>query len=332
MKNFALIGAAGYIAPRHLQAISDNGGRLVAAVDPHDSVGVLDRYFPDARFFTEIERFDRHLERLRREKRDTRVDYVSVCSPNYLHDAHCRLGLRVHADVICEKPLTINPWNIDALVELEQEFGRRVYTVLQLRLLPVLRALREKLEANPPTKRPQLQLTYVTRRGPWYETSWKGDPSKSGGVAMNIGVHFFDLLLWLFGRCERTEVHLSRTDKMAGFLELERADVTWYLSVDRADLPAATIAAGKPAFRSLVMDGEELEFSEGFTELHTTLYSDILAGGGFGLSDAKPSVELVYAIRSAEEVKPSAAHPCLEAALQTRPAATSFTLPPPPKR
>jgi UDP-N-acetyl-2-amino-2-deoxyglucuronate dehydrogenase len=329
VKNFALIGAAGYIAPRHLQAISDNGHRLVAAVDPHDSVGVLDRYFPDARFFTEIERFDRHLERLRREKRDTRVDYVTVCSPNYLHDAHCRLGLRVHADVICEKPLTINPWNIDALAELEQEFGRRIYTVLQLRLVPKLRALREKLERQPPGKRAQLCLTYVTRRGPWYETSWKGDASKSGGVAMNIGVHFFDLLLWLFGRCERAEVHLSRPDKLAGFLELERADVTWFLSVDRADLPEASVAAGKPAYRSLSMDGEEIEFSEGFTELHTALYADILAGGGFGLADAKPSVELVYEIRSAEPVKPSLAHPALEAALRERPAASTLTLPPP---
>ena len=329
MKNFALIGAAGYIAPRHLQAIADNGHRLVAAVDPHDSVGVLDRYFPDARFFTEIERFDRHLERLRRERRDTQVDYVSVCSPNYLHDAHCRLGLRVHADVICEKPLTINPWNIDALVELEQEFGRRVYTVLQLRLVPVLRALRERLVSQSPGKRPSLCLTYVTRRGPWYETSWKGDTSKSGGVAMNIGVHFFDLLLWLFGRCQRTEVHLSRADKMAGYLELERADVTWFLSVDRADLPPAAVAAGKPAFRSLSMDGEEIEFSEGFTELHTVLYADILNGGGFGLQDAKPSVELVYAIRGADEVAATAAHPYLANALKSRPSTVNASVPPP---
>ena len=328
MKNFALIGAAGYIAPRHLQAIAENGHRLVAAVDPHDSVGVLDRYFPDARFFTEIERFDRYLERLRREKRDLQVDYVSVCSPNYLHDAHCRLGLRVRADVICEKPLTINPWNIDALAELEVEFGKRVYTVLQLRLLPVLRALREKLQRDPPRKRPSLCLTYVTRRGHWYETSWKGDPSKSGGVAMNIGVHFFDLLLWLFGRCQRTEVHLSRPDKLSGLLELEHADVTWFLSVDRADLPAAAVAAGKPAYRSLVMDGEEIEFSEGFTELHTSLYADILAGGGFGLADAKPSVELVYALRSAEVVRPSAEHPYLERASRGQPA-PALTLPPP---
>jgi UDP-N-acetyl-2-amino-2-deoxyglucuronate dehydrogenase len=332
VKNFALIGAAGYIAPRHLQAIHDTGNRLVAAVDPHDSVGVLDRFFPDARFFTEIERFDRHLERLRREKREIRVDYLSVCSPNYLHDAHCRLGLRLHADVICEKPLTINPWNIDALAELEQEFGRRVYTVLQLRLLPVLRELKARLERDPARKRAALCLTYVTRRGHWYETSWKGDPSKSGGVAMNIGVHFFDLLLWLFGSCRRSEVHLARADKLAGFLELDWADVTWFLSVDRADLPKGHLESGKPAYRSLSMDGQEIEFSEGFTELHTAVYRDILAGGGFGLADAKPSVELVYALRSADIVShPSHAHPALRGALAS-PLPTGATMPPPARR
>jgi UDP-N-acetyl-2-amino-2-deoxyglucuronate dehydrogenase len=330
VKNFALIGAAGYIAPRHLQAIADNGHRVVAAVDPHDSVGVLDRYFPDARFFTEIERFDRHLERLRREKRDTKVDYLSVCSPNYLHDAHCRLGLRLHADVICEKPLTINPWNLDALAELEQEFGRRVYTVLQLRLLPVLRELKEKLERDPARQRARLCLTYVTRRGPWYETSWKGDHSKSGGVAMNIGVHFFDLLLWLFGSCQRNEVHLKRPDKMAGFLELDWADVTWFLSVDRADLPPGYFESGKPAFRSLSMDGQEIEFSEGFTELHTSVYRDILAGGGYGLADARPSVDLVYALRSTDVVdRPVHAHPSLGSALSMPPFAAAGSMPPP---
>jgi UDP-N-acetyl-2-amino-2-deoxyglucuronate dehydrogenase len=331
VKNFALIGAAGYIAPRHLQAIADTGNRLVAAVDPHDSVGLLDRYFPDARFFTEIERFDRHLERLRREKRETRVHYLSVCSPNYLHDAHCRLGLRLHADVICEKPLTINPWNIDALAELEQEFGRRIYTVLQLRLLPVLQQLKQRLEAQPSRKRAQLCLTYVTRRGPWYETSWKGDASKSGGVAMNIGVHFFDLLLWLFGAVRGAQVHLHRPDKMAGFLELDWADVTWFLSVDRADLPPGYFEAGRPAFRSLEMDGEEIEFSDGFTELHTAVYHDILAGGGFGLSDAKPSVELVYTLRASEvTAHPSHAHPALKAALSSQPTAAASVPPPLP--
>jgi UDP-N-acetyl-2-amino-2-deoxyglucuronate dehydrogenase len=331
MKNFALIGAAGYIAPRHFAAISDTGNRLVAAVDPHDSVGVLDRYFPDARFFTEIERFDRYVERLRREKRDERVNYVSVCSPNYLHDAHCRLGLRVRADVICEKPLTINPWNLDALLELEQEFGQRVYTVLQLRLLPVLQQLKHELETTRPRKRAQLCLSYVTRRGPWYQTSWKGDVSKSGGVAMNIGVHFFDLLLWLFGACQRSEVHHAAPEKMAGFLELEWADVTWFLSLDRQDLPPGYLEAGKPAYRSLTMNGQEIEFSEGFTELHTTAYREILAGRGFGLAEAKPSVELVYALRSAAIVqRPACEHPMLAQARRVGPALIYATLPPPP--
>jgi UDP-N-acetyl-2-amino-2-deoxyglucuronate dehydrogenase len=329
LKNFALIGAAGYIAPRHMQAIHDTKNRLVAAIDQHDSVGILDRYFPDARFFTEIERFDRYLERLRRERRPEQIDYLSVCSPNYLHDAHCRLGLRVHADVICEKPLTINPWNIDALVELEQEFEKRIYTVLQLRLLPVLKALKERLDTDPSRKRAQLCLSYVSRRGAWYETSWKGDPSKSGGIAMNIGIHFFDLLLWLFGRAQKSEVHFRSADKMAGFLELEWADVTWLLSVDRADLPPGYFEAGKPAFRSLTMNGEEIEFSEKFTELHTTVYEDILNGGGYGLLDAKPSVELVYGLRSAAIVtRPSLAHPQLSRLTSHRPAGSMF----PPSR
>jgi UDP-N-acetyl-2-amino-2-deoxyglucuronate dehydrogenase len=321
LKNFALIGAAGYIAPRHLQAIHDTGNRLVAAVDPHDSVGIMDRYFPDARFFTEIERFDRHLERLRREQRSERVHYVSVCSPNYLHDAHCRLGLRIHADVVCEKPLTINPWNIDALAELEQEFGQRVYTILQLRLLPVLQQLKQTLTsaqgAFGKRERAQLCLSYITRRGAWYQTSWKGDVSKSGGVAMNIGVHFFDLLLWLFGPCWQHEVHYSAPDKMAGFLALEGADVSWFLSVDRADLPEGYAERGRAAYRSLKMNGREIEFSDGFGELHTQSYREILAGRGFGLADAKPSVELVYTLRSAQVIArpaPEREHPLLERA------------------
>ena len=297
LKNFALIGAAGYIAPRHMKAIHDTGNRLVAAVDPKDSVGVLDRHFPEARFFTEIERFDRFVEKQRREHTSDQVDYVSVCSPNYLHDAQVRLGLRVRADVICEKPLTITPWNIDALADLEHEYGKRVYTVLQLRLLPALRALKAQLEAQPPSHRPQVVLSYVTRRGPWYQVSWKGDPQKSGGVAMNIGVHFFDLLLWLFGACRRTEVHLSTETKMAGLIELERADVTWFLSIDAADLPPGYDDRGEPAYRSLTMDGAELEFSSGFTELHTQVYRDILQGGGYGLHEARPAVELVHGIR-----------------------------------
>jgi UDP-N-acetyl-2-amino-2-deoxyglucuronate dehydrogenase len=331
MKNFALIGAAGYIAPRHMQAIFDTGNRLVAAVDPHDAVGVLDRYFPDARFFTEIERFDRHLERLRRERRPERVDYVSVCSPNYLHDAHCRLGLRIHADVVCEKPLTINPWNIDALAELEQEFGQRVYTILQLRLLPMLQELKRSLEAERPRQRANICLSYITRRGPWYQISWKGDSSKSGGVVMNIGVHFFDLLLWLFGACRHSEVHYASAQKMSGFLELESADVKWFLSVDRADLPDGYAQSGRPAYRSLTLNGRELEFSEGFTELHTAAYREILAGRGFGLADAKPSVEMVYALRSAPLVAalPERAHPLLRRALMIDTPIELGTLPPP---
>lgn len=312
MKNFALIGAAGYIAPRHLKAVHDTGNRLVAAVDPKDSVGVLDRFFPDARFFTEIERFDRFLEKLRRDRSSERVDYVSVCSPNYLHDAHVRLGLRVHADVICEKPLTITPWNIDALSELEHEYDRKVYTVLQLRLLPPLRALKERLEQQPPKKRPKVVLSYVTRRGPWYQVSWKGDPAKSGGVAMNIGIHFFDLLLWLFGSVREKEVHIHTPTKMAGMLELERADVTWFLSIDARDLPPGQLDKGEPAYRSLTMDGDELEFSSGFTELHTQVYKDVLAGGGYGLPDARPAVELVHTLRGVPVTEPGdLAHPAV---------------------
>ena len=332
MSNFALIGAAGYIAPRHMQAIHDTGNRLVAAVDPKDSVGVLDKYFPDARFFIEIERFDRFLEKLRREKSPSRIDYLTICSPNYLHDAHARLGLRVRADVICEKPLTITPWNVDALADLEREYGKRIYTVLQLRLLPPLAALRQKLEADPKRKRAQVCLSYITRRGPWYQVSWKGDPEKSGGVAMNIGIHFFDLLLWLFGTCRRSEVHLHTTDKMAGMLELEWADVTWFLSIDAADLPPGRLEKGEPAFRSLTMDGAEIEFSSGFTELHTEVYRDVLKGGGYGLSDARPAVELVHGLRSAAvSARPSLPHPAL-AGTRTGAAPTHATLPPPPDK
>jgi UDP-N-acetyl-2-amino-2-deoxyglucuronate dehydrogenase len=330
LKNFALIGAAGYIAPRHLKAIADTGNRLIAAIDPKDSVGVLDRFFPNARFFTEIERFDRFLEKLRRDKSPDRIDYLTICSPNYLHDAHARLGLRVRADVICEKPLTITPWNIDALADLEKEYGKKIYTVLQLRLLPPLAALKQKLQSDPGRKRAQVSLSYVTRRGPWYQVSWKGDVEKSGGVAMNVGIHFFDLLLWLFGTCRRSEVHLHTTDKMAGMLELEWADVTWFLSIDAADLPAGRLEKGEPAFRSLTMDGTELEFSSGFTELHTEVYRDVLNGGGYGLADARPAVELVHALRTTGiTASPSLAHPAL---LRTRigEPLSHATLPPPP--
>lgn len=302
MKNFALIGAAGYIAPRHMQAIKDTGNRLLAATDPKDSVGTIDRYFPDAAFFTEIERFDRHLEKLRRANDEDRVEYVSICSPNYLHDAHCRLALRLHAHAICEKPLVISPWNIDALADLEAESDRRIYTVLQLRLLPPLIALKKQLEAQPKGKRADVVLSYITRRGSWYHVSWKGDVEKSGGVAMNIGIHFFDLMLWLFGPAQRYELHHISHDKMAGVVEHEGARVRWFLSVDQNDLPPATRAAGKAAFRSLTMDGQEIEFSEGFTDLHTKVYQDIMNGGGYGLSEARPAIELVYGIRSSSTV------------------------------
>lgn len=312
MRNFALIGAGGYIAPRHLQAIKETGNHLVAAVDPKDSVGVLDRYFPEASFFTEIERFDRHLERLRRNSEKDRVEYVAICSPNYLHDAHVRLALRLKAHAICEKPLVISPWNMDALAELEAESNCRVYTVLQLRLLPVLIALKQRLESQQHRKRANVVLSYVTRRGPWYDVSWKGDLTKSGGVAMNVGIHFFDFMLWLFGAVQKAELHLSEAHKMAGVVELEWARVRWFLSVDKGDLPAGYLEAGKPAYRSLTIDGEEIEFSDGFTDLHTKVYQDILSGGGFGLAEAKPAIEVVHGIRTGAVVSHrGSGHPIL---------------------
>ncbi|MBP7148671.1 MAG: Gfo/Idh/MocA family oxidoreductase [Acidobacteria bacterium] len=300
MANFALIGAAGFVAPRHMQAIRDSGNRLLAATDPNDSVGVLDRYFPEARFFTEIERFDRHLEKLRRRSEDERVHYVSICTPNYLHDAHVRLALRVRADAICEKPLVISPWNLDQLLDLEREYGQRVYTVLQLRLHPAIAALKERLEREPPARKADVSLRYCTRRGRWYHVSWKGSADRSGGLAMNIGVHFFDLLIWLFGAVERSEVRQNQPDKMAGTIELKHAVVRWFLSVDGADLPPGYLEAGRPAFRSITIDGQELEFSEGFTDLHTRVYEATLAGRGFSIEDARPSIELVHQIRHAK--------------------------------
>jgi len=309
-RNFALLGAAGFVTPRHLKAIRDTGNTLVAAVDPHDSVGVLDQYFPEARFFTEIERFDRHCEKLRRRGEDERVHYVTVCSPNYLHDAHVRLALRLHADAICEKPLVISPWNLDQLAELEEEYGARVRTVLQLRYHPAILALRADLEADPRREKSDVVLSYITRRGPWYHTSWKGDPEKSGGLAMNLGVHFFDVLAWLFGAAEDTTVHLHQPSRMAGVLELERARVRWFLSAEADDLPADVRERGQPAWRCLLIDGQEVEFSSGFTDLHTRVYEDVLAGRGMGIADARPSIELVHQVRHAE-VTPSKheAHP-----------------------
>ena len=310
MKNFALTGVAGYIAPRHLKAITETGNRIVAATDPHDAVGILDRYSFDVRFFTEFERFDRHLEKLRRGPAADHVHFVSICSPNYLHDAHIRLALRIGADAICEKPLVINPWNLDALDELEAETGRRVYTVLQLRLHPALVALKALLDASPGHH--EVDLTYITARGGWYDVSWKGSSERSGGVATNIGIHFFDLLLWLFGPASGTEVHLSTPKKMAGRIELERAAVRWYLSTDAHDLPFAAEPGNRTTFRSIVVDGHEVEFTEGFADLHTRVYADVLGGAGFGIADARPSIELAYAIRQAPVTTPtSVAHPLL---------------------
>lgn len=311
MKNFALIGAAGYIAPRHFRAIHDTGNRLVAAIDPHDSVGVLDQFSFDTRFFTEIERFDRHLEKLRRGPEENRVDYVSICSPNYLHDAHCRLALRVGANVVCEKPLVINPWNLDPLQELEAETGRKINTVLQLRLLPSLQQLHQNLQRNP-NRQHDVLLTYVTSRGNWYHHSWKGVNEKSGGIATNIGIHFFDLLQWLFGMHHEVRVFLTNSERMSGFIEMERARVRWFLSVDPEDLPSASKTKGKTTYRSISVDGSEIEFSEGFTDLHTEVYRQILSGRGYGIDVARPSIELTHQIRNCEITKSGdLAHPFL---------------------
>jgi UDP-N-acetyl-2-amino-2-deoxyglucuronate dehydrogenase len=298
-RNFAITGVAGYVAPRHVRAIRDTGNQLVAAADPHDSVGFLDQYAFDVRFFTEFERFDRHLEKLRRGPEANRVHYVSVCSPNYLHDAHCRLALRVGADAICEKPLVVNPWNLDALQELEHETKRRIWTVLQLRIHPKLVTLRNTLRSQPSHAQHDVTLTYITGRGGWYHASWKGAEEKSGGIAANIGVHFFDLLWWLFGDAETCTVHLAGRKQMAGFIQFQRARVRWFLSVDPADLPFPAVPGKISTFRSIVIDGEEVEFTDGFADLHTRVYEEILAGRGFGIDDARPSIELVHRIRTA---------------------------------
>ena len=301
-KNFAIIGVGGYIAPRHLKAIQDTGNRLIAATDPHDAVGVLDRFSFDVRFFTEYERFDRHLDKLRRGPEESRVHYVSVCSPNYLHDSHMRMAMRAGADVICEKPLVINPWNLDALQELERETGRRVSTVLQLRVHPQLMELQSKLQGG--GRRHQVVLTYITSRGPWYNISWKGHDDRSGGIVTNIGIHFFDLLSWLFGTVQKSEVHVHEANRAAGAIELERADVTWYLSTESSDLPFTPQPGVKTTYRSITVDGTEIEFSEGFADLHTRIYEEVLAGRGFGIDVVRPSVELTSRIRS-EKIAPA---------------------------
>jgi len=318
MKNFALIGAAGYIAPRHMKAIKETGNDLVAAYDPFDSVGIIDSYFPKADFFVEFERFDRHIDKLRRK--GTKVDFVSICSPNYLHDSHIRFGLRNNADVICEKPLVLNPWTFDALEEIEKETGKRVYNILQLRLHPSIIALKEKVEKAENNEKYDFDLTYITSRGNWYYTSWKGDLSKSGGIATNIGVHFFDMLSWIFGDVQQNIVHVHTHDTAAGYLEFNKARVRWFLSINEQTIPEELRAKGKRTYRSMKIENEEIEFSDGFTDLHTESYKNILNAKGFNLNEARKSIEIVYQIRSMKPsgltgeyhpfaVKPLSSHP-----------------------
>jgi UDP-N-acetyl-2-amino-2-deoxyglucuronate dehydrogenase len=310
MKNFALIGAAGYIAPRHMRAIKETGNRLIVALDKHDAVGVIDSYFPEAEFFTEFERFDRHAEKLKRMGDENRIHYVSIASPNYLHDAHMRFALRIGADAICEKPLVLNPWNIDPLKQMEKETGNSINAILQLRLHPVVIALKERMQSL--ERHADIELTYITSRGRWYPVSWKGDISKSGGIATNIGIHFFDMLQWIFGAQKKITVHLSETTKAAGYIELERARIRWFLSLDSGDLPDSAKNANKTTFRSISIDNEEIEFSGGFTDLHTVSYEEILKGNGFGLDDVLPSIEIAHAIRNVKKVKASTdCHPFL---------------------
>jgi UDP-N-acetyl-2-amino-2-deoxyglucuronate dehydrogenase len=298
MKNFAITGVAGYIAPRHLQAIKDTGNNLVAAVDPHDSVGILDRYFPGTSYFTEFERFDRHLEKLRRTHSEEKADYLTICSPNNLHDAHIRLALRVGADAICEKPLVLNPWNLDQLQEIENETGKKVYTVLQLRVHPALVAIKKEMDKKKNDKiKHNVVLTYITSRGPWYTYSWKGREEVSGGIATNIGIHFFDLLMWMFGDVQKSHLFLREPAKAAGFIELKNANVKWFLSIDGRDLPEDAVENNRLTHRSITIDGKELEFTEGFTDLHSKIYEDIINGNGFGIETARASIEAAYDIR-----------------------------------
>jgi len=299
-KNFAIIGVAGYIAVRHLKAIKETGNILLAALDKFDSVGFIDSYFPDADFFVEFERFDRHIDMLKRSGK--KVDYVSICSPNYLHDSHIRFALRNGVDAICEKPLVLNPWNIDALKSFEEETGQKVYNILQLRLHPSILALKKRIDEGPKNKIYDIDLSYITSRGKWYHYSWKGDEHKSGGIATNIGVHFFDMLTWIFGGVKTNTVQILKNDKAAGYLELEKARVRWFMSIDYEDVPAQYKAKGQRTFRSITVDGAELEFSGGFTDLHTQTYQSILQGNGYGLEDARPSIETVFSIRNASPV------------------------------
>ena len=314
--NFALIGAAGYIAPRHLKAIKETGNNLLAAYDPNDSVGIMDSYFPESSFFTEFERFDRHIEKLHRN--GTPVHYISICSPNYLHDAHIRFGLRNGADVICEKPLVLNPWNAEALLETEAETGKKVNTILQLRLHPALQALKQQVDQG--RGQHEVELTYITSRGNWYYTSWKGDVTKSGGIATNIGIHFFDMLTWIFGPMQQQTVHVHTHDRAAGVMQLEKARVRWFLSINADTLPESAVQQQKRTFRSITVDGQEVEFSEGFTDLHTRSYEEALAGNGYTISDVLPVIRLVHAIRSETPVGPTAdSHPLAKLPLSNHP-------------
>jgi UDP-N-acetyl-2-amino-2-deoxyglucuronate dehydrogenase len=295
-KRFAMIGAAGYIAPRHMKAIKETGHDLVAALDPSDSVGIIDSYFPDADFFTEFERFDRHIDKLRRK--GGKLDYVTICSPNYLHDAHIRFALRNGADAICEKPVVLNPWNLDPLQEIERETGCRVFTIQQLRLHPVVKELKSSIQSSPETVN-DVNVTYIAPRGHWYQTSWKGEASKSGGISTNIGLHLFDAVAWIWGPVRESVVHINRNDCAAGVLQLARARVRWFLSINSAHLAAARNNGGTRTYRSITVNGREMEFSDGFGDLHTDSYREILAGRGFGLDVAREAIQTVYQIRNA---------------------------------
>lgn len=303
-KNFALIGAAGYIAPRHMKAIKETGNDLVAALDPYDGIGIMDSNFPNASFFTEFERFDRFVDKWHRDS-GKRIDFVSICSPNYLHDSHIRFALRNGADAISEKPLVLNPWNIDQLKVLENETGQKVNNILQLRLHPSIIALKEKvaleLKENP-NKVYDIDLTYLTSRGKWYFVSWKGDEEKSGGIASNIGVHFYDMLCWIFGEVEENIVHLKKADANAGSLKLKNANVRWFLSVNIDYIPEEIKLRGLTTYRSITVDNEEIEFSGGFADLHTRSYEEILKGNGFGLDEAYGSINTVSTIRNLEPI------------------------------
>lgn len=318
MKNYALLGAAGYIAPRHMKAIKESGGNLVAALDPCDSVGVIDSFFPEADFFTEFERFDRHLDKLIRN--DISIDYLVICSPNYLHDAHIRFGLRIGANVICEKPLVLNPWNVDALEHVENETGQRIFNILQLRLHPEVIKLKDTVDHSPESKVFDIDLTYLTSRGKWYYASWKGDSSKSGGIATNIGIHFFDMLLWIFGPPVEIEVHINSHDRAAGYLRLQKARVRWFLSINYNLIPENIKRTGARTYRSLTLNDREFEFSGGFTDLHDKSYETILQGKGFGINEVRPAIELAHTIRN-NAVSPLSGnhHPLSEEPLSRHP-------------